>query len=65
MRKPWSGSASAGHVHFALTPSKWMPFLDAVQELQYGGVHGILGSGLGPPRPDAPTVPASVPQAGF
>ena len=32
----WLGSA--GHVHFALTPSKWMPFLDAVQELQYGGV---------------------------
>ncbi len=30
--------SSAGHVHFALTPSRWMPFLDAVDQLRYGGV---------------------------
>ena len=46
---------SAGHVHFALTPSKWMPFLDAVQELQYGGVTVSWDLGWDPAA-DAPTV---------
>ncbi len=28
----------AGHVHFALTPGRWEPFLNAVKQLQSGGV---------------------------